>query len=39
MAGIDFHSDEVEGAVLDEAHQHKASVLVRFDEDELDELE
>ncbi len=39
MAGIDFHSDEVEEAVLDEAHQHKASVLVRFDEDDLDELE
>lgn len=39
MAGIDFHSDEVEEAVLEEAHQHKASVLVRFDEDDLEELE
>jgi 23S rRNA pseudouridine1911/1915/1917 synthase len=36
MAGIDFHSDAVEQAVLEQAHQHKASVLVRFD-DELEE--
>ena len=40
MAGIDFHSDEVEEAVLEEAHQHKASVLVRFDDDDdLEEIE
>lgn len=40
MAGIDFHSDDVEDAVLAEAHQHKASVLVRFDDDDdLEEIE
>ncbi|SMG67147.1 hypothetical protein BMETH_881_0 [methanotrophic bacterial endosymbiont of Bathymodiolus sp.] len=40
MAGIDFHSDDVEEAVLEEAHQHKASVLVRFDDDDdLEEIE
>lgn len=36
MAGIDFHSDAVYDAVLAQAHQHKASVLVRF-EDDFDE--
>ncbi|MCQ8896233.1 RluA family pseudouridine synthase [Limnobacter humi] len=35
MAGIDFHSDAVHLAILEQAHQHKASVLVRFDH-ELD---
>jgi 23S rRNA pseudouridine1911/1915/1917 synthase len=39
LAGIDFYSDKVEEAILAEAHQHKASVLIRFDEDEVEELE
>ena len=41
MAGIDFHCEAVEHAVLEQAHQHKASVLVRFadefDDDDPDE--
>lgn len=39
MAGIDMHSSAVEQAVLAAAQQHKAAMLVQFDEPDDDELE
>ena len=38
MCGIDFHDDDIHSAVMEQAHQHKAAGLVRFEEDDLDEL-
>lgn len=37
LAGIDFLSDSLHQSVLEQAHQHKASALVRFEHELEDE--